>query len=141
MSGEGFSWIVNNDFSLSQFINFAKEHYGKHKYVVFTWRHGKQRTPKQNASLHIWLREVSEALNDAGYDMKRVLKPEFDIPWDEDGVMAKEHLWRPVQKIMLAKDSTTEPEKQEYVKVYEVLNRHLSQKFGISVPWPTNDPD
>jgi len=68
---EGFQWIVNSDFSLSQFLNFSKEHYQKHKYVIFTWRHGKQRTPKQNASLHVWLKEVSKALNDAGYDMKR----------------------------------------------------------------------
>jgi hypothetical protein len=75
MSNEGLSWVVNSDFSLSQFVNFAKEHYAKHKFVTFTWRHGKQRTPKQNAALHIWLRGVSEALNDAGYDMKRVLKP------------------------------------------------------------------
>jgi len=139
---EGFQWIVNSDFSLSQFLNFSKEHYQKHKYVIFTWRHGKQRTPKQNSALHVWLKEVSKALNDAGYDMKRVMKPEVEIPWDDDGIMAKEHLWRPIQKIMLDKESTTEPERGDYVKVYEVLNRHLSAKFGISVPWPVNhEPD
>jgi hypothetical protein len=138
---EGFQWIVNSDFSLSQFLNFSKEHYQKHKYVIFTWRHGKQRTTKQNSSLHVYLKAVSKALNDAGYDMKKVMKPEVEIPWDDDGLMAKEHLWRPIQKIMLDKESTTEPERGDYTKVYEVLNRHLSAKFGISVPWPTNDAD
>lgn len=138
---EGFSWIVNSDFSLKQFINFTQEEYQKRKYVVFTWRHGKQRSNKQNSALHVWLKQVSKELNDAGYDMKRVMKPEVEIPWDDEGMMAKEHLWRPIQKIMLDKESTTEPERGDYVKVYEVLNRHLSAKFGISVPWPTNEPD
>jgi hypothetical protein len=137
---EGFSWTVNSEFTLQQFVAFAEEQFRKHKYVVFTWRTGKQRTPKQNASLHVWLKQVSEALNDAGYDMRKTLKPEIDIPWDEDGKMAKEHLWRPVQKIILDKESTVEAERQEYVRVYEVLNRHLSQKFGISIPWPENEP-
>lgn len=27
----------------------------------------------------------------------------------------------------------------EYPKIWEVLNRHLSAKFGISVPWPSED--
>lgn len=139
---EGFSWIVNSDFALKQFLAFAEEHYRNHKYVIFTWRHGKQRTPKQNAALHVYLKAVSQALNDAGLDMKRVLKPEIDIPWDDDGMMAKEHLWRPIQKIMLDKESTVDAERDEYTKVYEVLNRHLSAKFGISVPWPvTHEPD
>ena len=136
---EGFSWIVNSDFSLKQFINFTQEEYQKRKYVVFTWRHGKQRSTKQNSALHVWLKQVSKELNDAGYDMKRVMKPEVEIPWDDEGMMAKEHLWRPIQKIMLDKESTTEPERGDYVKVYEVLNRHLSAKFGISVPWPVNE--
>jgi len=136
---EGLSWIVNSDFSLKQFINFTQEEYQKRKYVVFTWRHGKQRSNKQNSALHVWLKQVSKELNDAGYDMKKVMKPEVEIPWDDDGMMAKEHLWRPIQKIMLDKESTTEPERGDYVKVYEVLNRHLSAKFGISVPWPANE--
>jgi hypothetical protein len=138
---EGFSWTVNSDFALKQFINFATEHYEKHRHIIFSWRTGKQRTSKQNRSLHLYLKELSKALNDAGYDMKKTLKPEVDIPWDDDGVMAKEHLWRPIQKIMLDKESTVEAERQEYSQVYEVLNRHLSAKFGISVPWPVHNDE
>lgn len=130
---------MNSDFALKQFLTFAEEHYRKHKYVIFTWRHGKQRTPKQNRSLHLYLKELSKALNEAGYDMRQVLKPEVDIPWDDDGMMAKEHLWRPIQKIMLDKESTADAERDEYTKVYEVLNRHLSAKFGISIPWPIHE--
>jgi len=138
---DGFSWTVNSDFALEEFIRFTRESYQKHKYVVFTWKFGKQRTLKQNSALHVYLKQLSKELNDAGFDMKKTLKPEVDIPWDDDGAMAKEHLWRPIQKIMLDKESTVEPEKMEYVKVYEVLNRHLANKFGISVPWPVNERD
>jgi hypothetical protein len=138
---EGFSWIVNSDFALKQFIEFVTEHYQKHRHVTFTWQVGRQRSKKQNAALHVWLRELSKQLNEAGYDMKKTLKPEVEIPWDDEGIMAKEHLWRPVQRIMLDKESTVEPEKMEYTKVYETLNRHLSTKFGISIPWPQHEPD
>jgi hypothetical protein len=139
---EGLSWIVNSDFSLKQFMNFAQEEFQKRKYVVFTWRHGKQRSTKQNSALHVWLKQVSKELNDAGYDMRKVLKPEVEIPWDDEGKMAKKHLWKPIQEVMLGKESTTEPYTDEYAKVYDVINRHISTKFGISVPWPVNhEPD
>lgn len=136
---DGFSWTVNSDFALEEYVRFVRESYQKHKYVVYTWKFGKQRTLKQNSALHVYLKQLSKELNEAGYDMKKTLKPEVDIPWDDDGMMAKEHLWRPIQKIMLDKESTVEPERMEYVKVYEVLNRHLANKFGVSVPWPINE--
>jgi len=72
----------------------------------------------------------------------KVLKPEVEIPWDDEGKMAKKHLWKPIQEVMLGKESTTEPYTDEYAKVYDVINRHISTKFGISVPWPVNhEPD
>ena len=94
-----------------------------------------KRTTQQNKSLHLYLDMLASALNDAGYDMKRTLKPEIDIPWNQE--RAKEHLWKPIQEIMLNKQSTTEPETGEYIQVYEVLNRHIAEKFGISVSWPS----
>ena len=42
---------------------------------------------------------IANALNDAGLDMKKVLKPEIDIPWNTATV--KEYLWRPVQNLQL----------------------------------------
>ncbi len=94
-----------------------------------------KRTDAQNRALHKWLELVSEALNDAGLDVRHTLREEIEIPWNKD--LAKEHLWRPVQKAVLGKESTTEPERSEYTQVYDVLNRHLGEKLGIHVPWPT----
>lgn len=77
---EGFSWIVNSDFSLKQFINFAEEHYNKHKYVVFTWRHGKQRTLKQNNLQRLWLGEAAKQGDQTAEEYRAYCKLHFGVP-------------------------------------------------------------
>lgn len=96
-----------------------------------------KRTILQNKSLHLYLRLLSEALNDAGLDMKKVLKPTIAISWNEKN--AKEYLWRPVQEALLLKKSTTELTTDEIDKVYQELNRHISEKFGIHVSFPSEE--
>jgi len=95
------------------------------------------RTIKQNASLHVYCELLAEALNDAGLDMKKTLKPEVDIPWRKESV--KEHLWKPIQKALTGKESTTEISTVEPSEIYDVLNRHISEKFGVHVDWPSID--
>ena len=135
MDTTGRRWVVNSEFTKDQFLEYAEKLFEDHKYVTFTWVIGKKRSQAQNNAMHLWLERVAGELNDAGLDMKKVLKPEVEIPWTLDG--AKKFLWRPIQQAMLGKESTTKPTTSEYVQVYEVLNRHLANKFGVSVPWPT----
>ena len=96
----------------------------------------KQRTDIQNNALHLYFQMLSDALNMAGLDMKKTLKPEIDIPWSKETV--KDYLWRPIQEAMTGKASTTELDKLEPSDIYMVLDRHLSEKFGIHVEWPKN---
>ena len=131
--------IINSEHSKELFIAQMSKLYDEHKYLRVTIKTGKQRSNLQNSSLHLYLSHLSEALNDAGYDMKRTLKQEVDIPWDKDGVNAKEHLWRPIQKLLTKKDSTTKLTTKECVYIYEVLSRHLVDKLSINVPWPSKD--
>lgn len=98
-----------------------------------------QRTQKQNKSLHKFCEMLAEALNDAGYDMKKVLKPGVEIPWTKESV--KNYLWRPIQDAMYDKDSTTELDTVEPSEIHKVLMRHISSKFGIDVPWPNRFGD
>ena len=98
-----------------------------------------RRSHKQNAALHVYLKQLSDALNDAGLDMRKVLKPGVDIPWNPSS--AKEHLWRPIQKAITGIDSSADTSKKECQDIYEVLNRHTSQKLGISIMWPNNSGD
>ena len=131
--------IINSAHSKELFIAQMSKLYDEHKYLRLTMKTGKQRSNLQNSSLHLYLSHLSEALNDAGYDMKKTLKQEVDIPWDAKGVNAKEFLWRPIQKALTKKDSTTKPTTKDYVYIYEVLSRHLVEKFGVNVPWPSKD--
>tara|TARA_R110000851_G_scaffold104799_1_gene222687 strand:+ start:1125 stop:1544 length:420 start_codon:yes stop_codon:yes gene_type:complete len=129
--------IINSAHSKELFIAQVSKLYDEHKYLRLTIKTGKQRSNLQNRSLHLYLAHLSEALNDAGYDMKRTLKQEIDIPWNEAN--AKEYLWRPIQKALTKKDSTTKPTTKEYIYIYEVLSRHLVEKFGVNVPWPSKE--
>ena len=97
------------------------------------------RTSQQNRAMHKYFTLLADALGAAGLDMKKTLKPEIDIPWTEYAV--KDHLWRPIQRAMLDKESTTELEPSEVSQVYEVLSRHLGQRFGIHVPFPSRDEE
>jgi len=93
-----------------------------------------KRTLTQNSAMHLFYSRTAEQLNDAGLDMKKVLQPHIDIPWTPE--MVKEHLWRTVQIVMFNKESTTELNTKQVSQIYEVMNRHLSQNHGVSVPFP-----
>ena len=95
----------------------------------------KQRTSLQNRSLHLFFTLLATELNDAGYDMKKVLKPSIDISWTKENV--KEYIWKPVQEAMNLKKSTTELTTKELQEVWEVINRHLGEKFGVHVSFPS----
>ena len=94
-----------------------------------------KRTEQQNKALHKGCEMLAEALNDAGYEMKAVLaEKDVDVPWTKESI--KEVLFRPIMQAMLAKHSTTELDRLEVSQVWDVLNRHLGEKFGITVPFP-----
>lgn len=97
----------------------------------------KARTLKQNKALHLLFEMIASELNSAGYDMKRTLKAEIDIPWTKDTV--KEYLFKPILKAYLNKDSTTEMTTKEINLVFETLNRHLGDKLGVYVNFPSID--
>lgn len=104
--------------------------------VHVSWTTEREKTPSQRSALHVWLEQLAEVLNEGGFDMKKVLKPEVDIPWTK--LSAKQYLYKPVLEAMTGKSSTEEMNTIEPSKVCDVVGRHLAAKFGIVVPpWPT----
>jgi hypothetical protein len=95
----------------------------------------KKRTLPQNNSLHKYCEDLAVSLNEAGLDMKKTLKPEIEIPWTMENV--KEHLFKPIMKAATGKESTADLTTEEMIKVYEVLNRFMGQKHGITTEWPS----
>lgn len=93
------------------------------------------RTSVQNRSLHLYFEHVASALDEAGIDLQEVLsKSKASIPATKENI--KEAMWRPIQKAMYNKKSTTELTTKEVGEVYEVLNRFLGEQFGINVEFP-----
>ena len=95
----------------------------------------KQRTPQQNKAIHKYFSLVSDALNDAGLDMRAVLKADAELPWTPASV--KTYIWKAVQDAMLDKESTTALTPKEVNEIYEVVDRHLSNTFNLHVEFPS----
>jgi hypothetical protein len=94
------------------------------------------RTSAQNNSLHKWLRDCANALNDAGLDMRVVLDKSADMPWTETAL--KERVWRPVQEAMTGHHSSADVNKPDYPAISEAIHRHIASRCGFALPpWPT----
>jgi len=96
-----------------------------------------KRTLRQNDSLHLYFSLLSQELNAGGWDMKKVIRQEVDIPWSPQTV--KEYLWRPLQKAQLDKKSTTELETTDIDLIYDTLNRVIGERTGVFIPFPSLD--
>lgn len=98
------------------------------------------RTEAQNNAIHKNCEIIAKKLNDSGNDMRKVLKEEVDIEWST--ISVKEYLWRPIQKALTGKDSTTELEKGsgEIEKIHENLMRHLGERCHIEYHDFPHDP-
>lgn len=94
-----------------------------------------KRTLQQNKALHKFFQMLSDELTEAGLDMVKTLKTGVEIPWTPE--MVKEYLWRPIQEVMTDKESTTELDRKEVNQIYEVLIRHMGDKFSITTPFPS----
>lgn len=94
------------------------------------------RTPKQNNALHLYFTLLAQALDEAGYDLRSVVKD--GVPLKFTPYAVKEYLWRPTQERMFGKESTTKLSKNEEIDgVYDVINRVVGERTGISVPFPS----
>ena len=128
--------VINSEQSLEAHIANLRVQYDKYKYIRYSLKTGKQRTLTQNRALHKFCSMLAEQLNDAGYDFRTFVKEGYPVPFNES--LVKEHLWRPIQKAVTGKESTTKPETHEYSKIYDVLNQKLAE-HGVFVPWPSKE--
>lgn len=126
--------VITKQFHLDEAIRELTETFEKTGYVEMETTTARTRTARQNRALHVFLRLLGEALNDAGLDQRKVLKPNFPIPWTTHST--KENLFKPIMKAMFEIESTTKLERVQVSQVYDVLNRNLSEKYGISIPFP-----
>jgi hypothetical protein len=128
--------IANCDLEFERIIRDMRKDYAEHRYLMIDWETGKQRTKKQNSALHVFCALLADLLNASGLDQRKVLKPSIEIPWSGRDVKAK--LWKPIQEVVIGKQSTTEADRTEYTQVHSILAHHLATKLGVACPeWPT----
>ena len=132
---------INSEIALAQAQKQLADLWRQNKYLEVTVsRKAKQRTLTQNKALHLFCQWLADTLNEAGYDMRKTLREDVEVPWSQSSV--KEHLWRPIQIAMTDKQSTTEITTVEPTDIHAVLSRHLGERLGIVCPaWPKRDKE
>lgn len=93
------------------------------------------RSLAQNRAMHKYFTLLSEEFNRGGLTVSKLLK--VTVIWTPTAV--KELLWKPIQEAVINKKSTAKLNKDEVIKVFDVLNLTLSERYGISVEFPSKD--
>ena len=96
----------------------------------------KQRTSRQNSSLHLWFTQISDELINQGTDLRELVKNGVDIiPTPE----ALKVLFKQLVMAMYQKESTTQLTIKELNAVCEVFNKILAERAEIHIPFPSED--
>ena len=95
-------------------------------------------TRKQHNAIFVYCEDVAKKFNASGQDMRKVLKPEVEIPWTKESVY--KFMWKKVQEAMFDSDSITKLETDQVSAIYETLNRHTAKR-GVSAKFPSKEED
>lgn len=142
----GIHHVINSEYTKDRFKQRVDEYYQKHGYVIFMVRTGRQRTLTQNRAMHQFFRQLADALNSAGLEQEITLKKgekrgkTITVPWTCESV--KDVIWKPVQRAMYGKESTSDLERKECGEIHKVLCARLNEAFSVTVPaWPEKEQD
>jgi len=92
-----------------------------------------QRTKKQNKALHRLFTQLAEEMAEKGIDMRTFIQ----VPVSFTPYSIKEYLWKPLQRVMLGKRSTTQLDKTEDInKIYDNLNRIIVERTKGEIEMP-----
>lgn len=99
------------------------------------------RSLAQNRSLHKWCTLMAQELEEKHIDKREFFKESFFLSWTMDGV--KEDVWKPIQKSLTKKDSTTKLARLEEINlIWENINRIIIEKYKGNVqipPFPSEE--
>lgn len=100
----------------------------------------KKRTSQQNSALHKYFGLLSDALNEKGFGMNKIISGNIEMWWTP--LLTKECFWKPIQKAMFGKDSTTKLNKNKEIDmIVDVITKTITEKTGgeVYVPFPSID--
>jgi len=100
----------------------------------------KQMSQAQRGSLHVWCDQVATVLNDAGLPMiKKAMFSDDYIEVDWNMSLIKEHVYKPMLKVLTGKASTEKQTTVDPSTVADHLVRHFSSKGVVLPKWPSNN--
>lgn len=127
----GEYWHITDTHKLERLIEFLRQQeFGEFGFMVQIKRG--QRTTKQRNAIEVYCRQVAEDLAARGNDMQHVCS----LPITPTQANVKENIWKPVQRAITGKTSTTELDRAEVSEVYAHMSKALAEKFGVTVPFP-----
>lgn len=130
--------VINSEISLKEAQIVLERKWKKDKFLILTIEK-QQRTLSQNKSIHLYCDMLAYELKSVGFDIRKTLREDFQIPWDKDSV--KKLMWHPVQKSMFGTTSTAQLTTDQVSKVYEVIRKHIYElTIGeVDVLFPSRD--
>ena len=132
----GQGWKVDSDETLLALFKHAQEVVKEGGTLVFDLVKTDKRTSQQNNALHLYFKYLADDLNSSGYDQLTFpWKQGMRLNWTPESV--KEHLWKPVQKVIVKEKATSKLKKEEVDQVYQELSRHLAEKTGVTRDFPS----
>lgn len=100
----------------------------------------KQRTLRQNASLHLGCQMVAEELKEKGYTVQATMKLLGNLEVDWTQKLVKEILIHSISKAMFGKESTADLTTKELQDVWENMTRAIAIT-GVSVSFPSMETE
>ena len=128
MQSDGEGWYIRNETHRKALLAYIEQN--KNKDICFKVVQP-TRTMKQNNGIHAYCGEVAKQMEARGLDMKTVLKE--GVPISPTKELIKEYMWKPIQKALTGKESTTAITKKQVNEVYEYLSKLLAEKYDINV--------
>jgi hypothetical protein len=95
----------------------------------------KQRTNQQNKAIHLWFKLIADECQKDGITIDMIVGKNIELiatPY-----LLKEYYWRPIQKYLYGKKSTTQLTTKEIDKIYDVANKLIGENTGIHIPFPS----
>ena len=97
----------------------------------------KKRTMTQNRGLHLYYTKYANALNEAGFDVRKTISKNINLPWTPESV--KEYIWRPLQEHSFGTRSTAKLKTNQIDKVIDLINSTIGERTGVSVAFPSRE--
>lgn len=95
-----------------------------------------KRSSQQNKSLHVLFQNISFELNRIGMEFTYNGIKGITLQTTYTPEIVKEFIWRPLQKAMLDKESTTKLTTADINSIFEVLGRYFAEK-GVFIDFPS----